>query len=78
MKVREVLAALEGLDPNMDVLCTIESLERPIEDGEIFEILDGSVVEAEKFRGMAGRAGLRYQRSELSEPHMIFEVTIDF
>ena len=69
---------MRDLDPKMDVLCMIESMERPIQDGEVFEIIEGSVVEAEKFRNPEGKAGLRFQHNELSESHLILEVTIDF
>ena len=62
----------------MDVLCTIEQTERPIEDGTIFEILEGTMVHAEKIRCEDGRPGLRYQRSEFSMPHLVFEITSDF
>lgn len=62
----------------MDVLCTVEILERRIEEGQILEILRGDVVEAEKCRRDDGRPALRYQRSEVSEKHLIFEITPDF
>ena len=78
MKVRELLDAFKGLDPNMDVLCTVENLERPIEEGQILDILHGDVVWAEKHRLDDGRPALRYQRSGISDKHLIFQITPDF
>jgi len=78
MKVEDLLKLLKGKDPMMDVLCTIEQFDRPIQEGDILDIQDVSVVEAEKQRSEAGRAGLRYRSSKNSEQHLIIEITTDF
>lgn len=80
MKVRDLQAKLNGLDPNIDVLCHIEEIYRPVQEGSVLEILDCGVVQAEKFRldDAERTAGLKFNKSALSEPHLILEVTTDF
>ncbi len=78
MNVGELMETLKGLDPKMDVLCTVETVERPIKDGQVLDISIASVVEAEKFRADDETPSLRYQRSDLSKPHLILEVTREF
>lgn len=80
MKVGDLRTRLMNLDPNMDVLCHIEETYRPVQAGSVLEILECSVVEAEKFRldDTDRTAGLKFNSSELSEPHLILEITTDF
>jgi|GEM_PF-1154015 hypothetical protein len=78
MKVRELSALLEGIDPEIDVLCMVETLTKPITEGEILEIVHGGTVEAEKHRSNDGQAGLIYRKTNISRPHFILEVTVDF
>lgn len=78
MKVKELMEILRGIDPSTDVLCTVDSLDGSIKEGQILDIVSGGVVNAKKSRLKDGQPALEYTRSEGSESHLILEITSDF
>lgn len=71
MKVKTLLEALNKFGPDVDVLCFGE-------EEELFEIERVEKVEAEKTRSKDGKPGLKFQRSEISQPHVILTIISDF
>ena len=77
MKVKELLASLSKLDPEMDVLCYSED-EALIKKDHLFlilEIEELDVIEGEKCRGDDGIPTIKIGRSQSSKNHAALTVT---
>lgn len=80
MKVRELQEHLNKLDPELDVVCYSEDERLLVERRGfiLFDILDVSTAEAERFRLEDGTPYLRFDRGPASATMTILEVTLDF
>ena len=80
MKLKELLNQLSHLDPDLDVLCYSEdeNLLAPNHGFRLLEIDGIDVVEAEKHRGEDEIGSLKFEKSDLSEVHVLINVTSDF
>lgn len=80
MKVRELQAELNKLDPNMEVLCyrEYESLQKGGKLFQLLDIIDVSATDAEKVRLDDGTPYLKLGKSSVSKILAILEVTPDF
>ena len=80
MTVRELVAALQKFDPNLDVYCFTEddSLLAPSHEFRVLEISDVKSVSAEKCRGADDVLSLKMGSSESSSRHVLIDVTADF
>lgn len=79
MKVKDIIAKLSGLDPNIDVVCYTEDEDLAGErKSAVFEIETVEVVSAEKHRDEKDVAGIRFDKSPRSTPHVLLYVTSDF
>lgn len=77
MKVRELIAQLQALDPNLDVLCYEEG-PIPIQAGPgPFDVVAASVANAERSRTSNGRPTLAFD-NEKGRPIAILGITPDF
>ncbi len=80
MKVKELIAELEKLNPEADVLCYTED-EQFIPDGHIFRLLDIETVSTSKARKRRGEdhiPTLKFGDSELAKDHILIQVLSDF
>ena len=78
MKVKEILKALEQFDPESDVFCYIEEPSQGYQNANIFDIEDINNVEAVKSRLESSQPVLKFEKNELSEPHVILTINSDF
>jgi hypothetical protein len=80
MKVRELLAQLNQMDPELEVLCYSEdSAILPPQHGfRLFDIEATSIVEGEKTRGDDQIPSLKLGKGPQSQKHAIIEITSDF
>lgn len=78
MKAKKLLEILSKIDPEMDVLCSVGSLDGDIAEGQQLEVVHGDVVDAKKDRLADGTPVLEYTSAAGSVPHLILEVTPDF
>ena len=80
MTVRELVAALQKFDPNLDVYCFTEddSLLAPNHEFRVFEISDVKSVNAEKCRDDDDVLSLNLGSSQSSSKHVLIDVTADF
>lgn len=80
MKLRDLLNQLSHLDPNLDVLCYTEdeALLAPDHIFRLLEIDNVDVVDAEKCRGEDQIGTFKIGKSDLSEHHVVINVTSDF
>jgi hypothetical protein len=80
MKVRELQERLGRLDPELDMLCYCED-EKLISKGRGFVLLEIAAIstaEAESLRLSDGTPYLKFDKSPMSAPLAILEVTSDF
>ena len=80
MKVRELQEHISKLDPEMDVVCYSED-KRFLDERRgfiLFDILAVSSTEAEQIRLDNGTPYLALERSKISVPIAILEVTAEF
>lgn len=80
MKVRDLVKKLQSFDQDVDVLCSSEdeSLQRPNELFRVFEIQSVELTDAEKRRGSDGIASLKLGKTDLSQPHVLIDITTGF
>ena len=80
MTVKELVAALQKFDPDLDVYCFTEddSLLAPNHGFRLLEISDVKSVNAEKCRGDDDVLSLKLGSSESSSKHVLIDVTADF
>lgn len=80
MKVRDLVKKLQSFDQDVDVLCSSEdeSLQRPNELFRVFEIQSVELTDAEKRRGSDGIVSLKLGKTDLSQPHVLIDITTDF
>jgi hypothetical protein len=79
MKVRELIAQLQKLDQQLEVLCYTEddALLAPKHGFRLLDIVEISVVEGEKLRGDDQIPSLKLGKGPHSQTHAIIEVTSD-
>ena len=80
MKVRELIAQLQKLDQQLEVLCYTEddSLLAPKHGFRLLDIVATSVVEGDISRGDDHIPSLKLDKGPYSQKHAIIEVTSDF
>lgn len=80
MKVRDLVKKLQSFDQDVDVLCSSEdeSLQRPNELFRVFEIQSVELTDAEKRRGSDGIVSLKLGKTDLSQPHVLIDITTGF
>lgn len=78
MKAKKLLDILSKVDPEMDVLCSVESLDGDIKEGQLLEIVHGDIVNAIKERLADRTPVLEYSSADGSIPHLVLEVTPAF
>jgi len=72
MTVKDLIEKLSKFDDSMDVIYYDDI------QGNVLDILSINEVEVEKNRNIKGDAGLKFSKSNLSEKHLLIEVTTDF
>ncbi len=80
MTVKELIEKLGQFDPGLEVICSTEDEELlPGNHGlRLLDIEHLSVVEAEKRRGDDGVPSFKLRCSDLSQKHVVINVTSDF
>jgi hypothetical protein len=80
MKVRELIAELQKLDGNLDVICSTEDENLLAQHllFRLFQITSVDIVDGEKCKGSDGLASLKLGHTSLSQKHVIIEVTGSF
>lgn len=78
MKAKKLLDILSKVDPEMDVLCSVEGLDEEIAEGQLLDVVSGDVVKAKKDRLVDGKPVLEYSSADGSIPHLILELTPNF
>ncbi len=80
MKLRKLLDQLSHLDPELDVFCVAddETIVSPEHVFRIMEIDDIQILELEKLHGDDGIATFKIGKSELSQLHIVLNITSEF
>ena len=80
MKVKDLIAKLTNLDPEIDILCCCEDegLRSSESEVQVLEILDVSEKVAEMSRVESGKPWLKFEKSDTSSKVALIEVTTDF
>ena len=80
MTVKQLIAALQKFDPDLDVFCFTEddALVAPNHEFRVLEINDVKSINAEKRRGDDDVLSLELGGSKASSKHVLIDVTADF
>lgn len=79
MNVRDLIAKLNGLDPELPVMCIQDDHKVP--EGQpcpIFDIDDIYTAEADASRGDDGEVTFSFTSSETSRTYAMLQVTLDY
>lgn len=80
MKVREIIAQLQNIDPEIDVLCyTEDKAVLSLGHGfRLFDIEEISVVDGTRIRGEDQIPTMKLGKGPNSQKHSFIEITSDF
>ena len=80
MTVEELISTLKSFDPDLDVLCSCEDDKALVEKNGffLFDILEVSSSDGERFRLKDGRPSLKFEKTKSSTRHVLIEITSDF
>jgi hypothetical protein len=73
MKVKDLLAALKGVNPELDTIGYCEDDDKLV----FFNPVKVEVKEGEMMRSPDHKSRLRFGKSEASSPHLLIELTSD-